>query len=510
MASAGAHERPPSNPAPTTVPLKCESLQALHLAHTQIVSAEAVAAGSFKPPFDEPFAPPVDYAALPAFCRIIGSIHPTADSDIGFELWLPQLRWNGRFMQTGNGAAAGSIVYSSLAGALARGYAVANTDTGHHGAGGDFSWAAAHPQRLRDYAFRAVHELTVTGKAITAAAYRRAPAKSYWTGCSTGGRQGLKEAQRYPGDYDAVIAGAPANNWEPLMGFSMLIQRNLGVPNGLGLDKLSVLHEAALAACDAQDGVEDRVIGDPRRCGFDPSSLQCRNGNTAQCLTASEVSAAERIYRGVVSKSGATLMPGSGPASELQWAFYASPQFALGTSFFRYAVAHDPNWDPASLDVEAAVANAQRIDGGEFMAMDPDLRRFIAHGGRLIIYHGTTDGVIPFGNSVNYYQSLVARLGDEAVEKSVRLYVVPGMNHCGGGEGASVIDWLTALESWAELGQAPGALHGTHPPFVMGPPGTPPTPSKPFARPICAYPLVAKYRGSGDPDVAASFSCGMP
>jgi feruloyl esterase len=386
---------------------------------------------------------------------------------------------------------------------------VAHTDTGHQGGLGDFSWAVGHPERLIDYQYRAVHELTVVGKAITAARYGQAPEKAYWNGCSTGGRQGLKEAQLYPEDYDAIVAGAPASNWSALMSLSVLIQRNLG-PGGLGADKLGLLENAAIAACDVQDGVADRVIGEPGQCRFDPAALQCAAGQSAQCLSPNEVAAAMRLYAGVVDERGEVVMPGTGPGSEPLWGAYASPGFAIGTNYFRNVVANDPAWDPATFDLSRDLARAERTDNGAAKAMDPDLSAFIARGGKLITYHGTTDGLIPFRNSVNYYESVVAEVGERAVEDSVRLYLVPGMDHCSGGDGAFAIDWLTPLENWVEKDEPPGALPAAHPVGVPGLPGSPPSPGKPFTRPVCAYPLVAKYKGSGDDSLATNFDCVSP
>lgn len=485
----------------------CADLAALSVPHTTIASAEAVAAGAFEAPAAGVPGLGADYSQLPAFCRVVGSIKPSADSDIRFEVWLPAANWNGKFLQTGNGGAAGSIVQSSLADPLSRGYAVANTDTGHQGAGGDFAWAAGHPEKIADYQYRAVHELTLVGKAIAEARYGKAPAKSYWDGCSTGGRQGLKEAQRYPEDYDAIVAGAPASNWSPLMAHSILIQRNLGA-GGLGIDKLGLLKEAAIAACDARDGVTDRVITATGACSFDPASLQCKAGQAGQCLSPTEVAAARRIYAGTVNGAGEVLMPGTGPGSEPLWAAYASPQFGIGTSYYRHVVVNDPDWDPATFDVDADLARAERADGGAADAMDPDLSEFIARGGKLITYHGTTDGLIPYRNSVNYYESVLDRLGEDAAD-SVKLYVVPGMDHCFGGEGAFMVDWLSALEQWDEQGQAPGALHAAHPARIPGPAGQA-APSQPFTRPVCPYPQVASYKGSGDATAAASFECVAP
>jgi feruloyl esterase len=397
---------------------------------------------------------------------------------------------------------------------LLRGYAVANTDTGHQGAGGDFAWAAGQPEKLADFQYRAVHELTVVGKAITAARYGRAPAKSYWNGCSTGGRQGLKEAQRFPEDYDAIIAGAPANNWSTLMASSIAIQRELG-PGGLGVDKLGILKERAIAMCDALDGVTDRVITRTAQCAFDPASLQCGAATApAQCLAPNEVAAAKRLYAGLVDSAGQTVFPGTGVGSEPLWAAYASPQFAIGTSYFRHVVAGDPAWDPAAFDLERDLKRMVEQDAGVADAMTPELSGFAARGGKLLLYHGTTDGLIPYVNTVNYYASAAYRLGVERGQRPddhIKLYLVPGMDHCAGGEGAFAIDWLSAMEDWVERGVTPGALPAAHPATPAGAPGAPAgAPSVPFTRPACAYPAVAEYKGSGDPTAAASFECVAP
>jgi feruloyl esterase len=490
-------------------PTACAALKSARVPKTVIAVAEPVAAGQFRSPAPPAFGPPRDLSFLPAFCRVAGTIRATAESDIRFELWLPE-NWNGKFMQTGNGGAAGAIVYDSLIDPLLRGYAVANTDTGHQGAGGDFAWAVGQPQKLIDYQYRAVHELTVAGKAITAARYGRPADRSYWLGCSTGGRQGLKEAQRYPEDYDGIVAGAPASNWSPLMLLSVAIQRNMG-PGGLPVDKLGLLKEAAIATCDAQDGVEDRVITNLATCNFDPASLQCAAGATSQCLNPTEVEAAQRIYAGVVDSKGEVVMPGTGPGSEPLWAAYASPQFAIGTNYFRNVVTNDASWNPATFDVDRDLARAEAVDNGAAQAMDPDLSAFVDRGGKLITYHGTTDGLIPYENSVNYHESVVDEIGQRKADDSVKLYLVPGMDHCAGGEGAFAVDWLTPLERWVEQGEVPAALQAQHPASGAAPPGgPPPRPSEPFTRPVCPYPQVPTYRGTGDPADAASFECVEP
>ncbi len=508
VASCAPDSEPPAAAqAAPAEPRLCADLATLAVANTTIAIAEIVAAGAFQSPAPAFPGFGVDYTRLPAFCRVAGSIKPSADSDIRFELWLPELSWNGRFMQTGNGGAAGSIVHASLADPLSRGYAVANTDTGHQGAGGDFAWAVGHPEKLVDYQYRAVHELTVVGKEITAARYGRAPEQSYWNGCSTGGRQGLKEAQRYPDDYDAIVAGAPANNWSPLMALSISIQRDLGA-GGLGVDKVGLLKASAIAACDTLDGVADRVISNPAQCSFDPASLQCGTATGAQCLAPTEVAAAKRIYAGLVDGTGVTQFPGTGVGSEPAWAAYASPQFSIGTNYFRNVVAGDASWDPATFELTRDLARAAQRDAGAADAMDPDLSAFVARGGKLLLYHGTTDGLIPYANTVNYYHSVVEQLGAERTDDHVKLYLVPGMDHCAGGEGAFAVDWQSAIEDWVERGVEPGALPAAHPAVPAGVPGA--TPSAPFTRPACVYPAVARYKGSGDTADAANFECVAP
>ena len=493
---------------PAVMPMDCATLASTSFPNTTIATADIVAAGSFSPPAQGFPGPGPDYSAMPEFCRVVGALHPTDDSDIRFELWLPSDNWNGRFMQTGNGGVAGSIVHSSMVDPLMRGYAITNTDTGHINGGADiWGWAVGHPEKLRDYAWRAVHELTVTGQAITASRYAREPEKSYFVGCSTGGRQGLMEAQRFPEDYDAIIAGAPAANWSPLMALSIVIQTNLGAGK-LNPAKLGLLKEAAIGSCDALDGVEDRVISNITQCDFDPASLQCSADITAQCLASEEVTAAQTMYAGVIGSDGTVWFPGTGLASEPLWAPYASPQFSLGTGFFRDILLENPDWDPAAFNADELMPMAVE-NSAELIAMDPDISAFIEKGGKLITYHGTTDGLISYGNTVNYVEAMIEALGEDSVEESVAFYLVPGMDHCAGGEGAHAIDWLSALESWVEDEKHPGTLTGIHP--------APPQELQgkenalgAFTRPVCQYPEVAVYDGEGDIMAAESFSCQSP
>ena len=487
--------------APSGTAQACASLSSLTLPNTTITAAESVAAGRFTPPSPPPFPVPIDYSQLPEFCRVAATLKPTPASGIKFEIWLPAQNWNGKFMGTGNGGAAGSIFHFAMAEPLARGYAVANTDTGHEGLPGDMSFAGGQPEKLADFNYRAVHEMTVASKAIVAAHYGDPARHSYWYGCSTGGRQGLKEVQRFPEDYDGAIVGAPANNLPGLSAFSILVQRVMNDPNGpLPVPKLQVLKEAAIAACDAQDGVTDRVVGEPSACRFDPAAIQCSSGDAATCLTPAEVAGARRIYGGVVNaRTGEQVFPGSAPAAEPAWAAFGSPEFSIGTSHFRHAVVNDPTWDPYSFDFDVDIARLAQADAGAGAAMDPDISAFVARGGKLLMYHGWTDGLISPGNTINYYESVAAKIGAAATQDNVRLYMLPGVDHCQGGEGAFLVDYIGALENWVEKDEAPEQIPASRPPGDGS-----------FTRPACPYPSAPRYKGAGATEDAANWECAAP
>lgn len=481
----------------STVMQQCSAIGARNRAGMTITSASVVNAGQFIAPTPDPFGRPSDFSALPAFCRIAGVLTPTTDSQIGFELWLPE-QWNGDFLQAGNGGAAGALVYGAMTEPLKRGYAVAHTDTGHIGGGGDFSWAVDHPERMIDYQHRAVRELTLVGKQLTQDFYRRTPKHAVWMGCSTGGRQGLKEVQWYPDDYDLVIAGAPANNWSALMMLSMWIERELDAVPSL-LPKLPHLHTAAVAACDAMDGVVDGVVTEPAACDFDPGTLACGAAAAQACLTEPEQDAARRIYAGVLDASGAVVMPGTGVGSELEWAGYASPRFRIGSDYFRHVIAPGTDWQVGQLNVDRDLALAEAYDQGAAKAMEADIQAFVDGGGKLLLYHGTSDGLIPYQNTVNYFSAVREALGAQRMDAQVKLFLVPGMAHCAGGSGAHAVDWLAAAEDWLAGGEAPSQLLGHHPQSDSQTPA--------FTRPVCAFPRVPTYLGSGDVNAHASFTC---
>jgi feruloyl esterase len=488
--------------APADEPTPCEELAAAKLPSTTITLAQLVPAGGFVPPAGAPaMGPPPAWNRLPAFCRIAATVSPAPDSEIDLEVWMPAEGWNGKLVGTGNGGMAGAISFQSMAEPLARGYAVTNTNTGHYGDGADASFAVGHPEKLVDFAWRAVHEMTVKAKALVARHYGAPARHAYWVGCSSGGRQGLVEAQRYPDDYDAIAASAPANDWFPLMAHAVMIQRVLtDRTGGLPPAKLNLLRNAAVSACDARDGVTDRVIDQPDACSFDPATIRCTESGAADCLTASEVEAARRVYRGVVHPAtGAQIFPGTEPASEHEWAAFRPGAFPIGVNFWRDLVVGDRDWDPASLDA-ADIERAIAADTAGLTATEPDLSAFVASGGKLLLWHGWTDGLIPPRNTIRYYESVLATIGAEKAKDSVRLFLAPGVDHCSGGYGAYDFDALEVLEAWVERGRRPDRIVASRP----LPDGALRT------RPLCPFPEIGRYSGTGSSDDAASFECGPP
>jgi feruloyl esterase len=492
---------------PAAAKTPCEELARTALPGAKVTLAEQRPAGAFEiPKGAAAFGPPT--MSLPAFCRVAATLTPSADSDIKMELWLPE-NWNGKFMVVGNGGWSGAVSYSAMAEPLARGYAVASTDTGHEGGRGTFAFG--HREKLVDFAWRAVHETVVKGKALTIAFYGSGPRLSYWDGCSSGGKQGLKEAQEFPADFDGIIAGAPANNW-----IRMQVQSyaaNLAnLPKGgkpvLGPAQISLIHTAALKACDGSDGVSDSQIADPRACAFKASSLICKPGQDASsCLTPDQAAVADRLYAAVRDpKTNALVFPGLMPGSEEQWPIVILSPWTIGLDTF--ALAHgDPKWDPYGFDPVTDLDLALKAGFG-LEAVNPDLSAFKAHGGKLIQYHGWADALISPENSINYYETVVDRQGGLGqTQDFYRLFMIPGMGHCGGAYG---VDWIGALEAWVEHGRAPDQLPGKRlAPIAFGPPPPGPPPPAPDlgSRPICVYPNVTTYKGSGAAGDPAAFSC---
>ena len=478
----------------------CENLSALTLPNTAITLAQVVPAGEFALPASgtEP-ARRIDH--LPAFCRIAAAVKPSSDSDINMEVWLPVAGWNGKFEGVGNGGFAGRIFYDDMAAALNRGYATAATDTGHVGNNG--AWAPRHPERVVDFAYRAIHEMTVRAQAIVRAYYGRGPRVSYFTGCSTGGRQGLMEAQRFPADYDGIIAGAPVNFATHVV-VAQLWNASVTLRNpasGISPRQYERINQAVVAACDAQDGVTDGLISDPARCNFDPKTLLCQGAATETCLTAAQVEAVKQIYNGVKNpRTGQEIFPPLTRGSEGAWPAVTSFPFTISTEFFKYLVFADPNWDWRTFDFDADVAKTDAKLASLVNAVDPNLKAFQSRGGKIIVWHGWDDPSVSPLSSVNYYRSVSRLFGAKQTDGLFRLFMVPGMNHCGGGSGPNDFDALTSLEQWVEQGQAPARILASH--------STNDVVDR--TRPLCPYPQLAQFNGTGSIDDARNFVCKAP
>lgn len=509
----------------------CESLAGLKLPDATITSAQTVAPGAFSPPGPANSNPATaaNYKNLAAFCRVTADLKPSSDSDIKIEVWMPAAGWNGKFQGEGNGGFAGSIFYDALAGAIGRGYATAATDTGHQGGLTNAAWALSHPEKIADFGYRGVHEMTLKAKAIVLAFYGENPKHSYFGSCSDGGREALMEAQRFPQDYDGILAGAPANFWTRLlMAGAWEAQALLEDPASyIPASKIAAIADAVNAACDKQDGVADGVISDPQACKFDPAILLCKSDDADSCLTVQQIQALRKLYDGPHDSKGNSLyvgrVPGGegGPGGWIPWITGNEKgrglNYAFSTNFFRDMVFNDPNWDFKSFNFDSDPKTADERQSHNLNATDPNLKPFRAAGGKLILYHGWSDPAISPLNTINYYESVVSALGAKESADFVRLYLVPGMQHCVGGPGATSFGQggsstadaqhsvYAALEQWVERGAAPNSIIATK--YVSE---TDPSQGAKFTRPLCPYPQSAKYKGSGDPNDAANFTCTAP
>ncbi len=496
----------------------CGSLRSLSLESTAITTAEQVDNGTLAPPYGS------SLASLPAFCRIAGVIRPTHDSEIGFEVWMPVENWNGRFLGVGNGGFAGTINYGQMGSSLRHGFATASTDTGHQAGAEDASWAFHHPEKITDYGYRALHLTTLRAKEILAAFYRRPAEHAYFDSCSNGGREALMEAQRFPEDYDGILAGAPANSWTRMLSSAIdVVQTMTDDPAAyISAMKLPAIHRAVLEACDAQDGVKDGILNDPSQCRFDPATLLCKREDSLTCLTAPQVKTLRKLYAGGADGKGHSLFPGYLPGSELpawdSWVVGSGPGAGAGSrypvNFFRYMVTGDSKWEILNAEAGRSQAEAEKIVGRDLNAVDPDLARFTARGGKLVLYHGWNDSAISPWNTISYFKRVRETLGAEKADTSIRLYMAPGMEHCSGGPGANSFGQLglpaangrgsgalDQLQQWVEHGTAPGPIIAAR--FEGGDERAAPV----MSRPLCPYPQVASYNGSGSPERAASFTC---
>ncbi|MGO8793237.1 MAG: tannase/feruloyl esterase family alpha/beta hydrolase [Candidatus Sulfotelmatobacter sp.] len=462
-------------------------------------------------------------------------IRPTSDSTIKVEVWMPAESWNGRFEQVGNGGLAGSINLFSLANNVKQGYATAGTDDGHEGQGTDASWAIGHPEKVKDFAYRAVHETSEKSKRIIAAYYKKKPDYSYFNGCSEGGREALMEAQRYPGDFNGILAGSPAHYWTQLMAaFAWNAQALNDATSFISQPKRAAVEKAAIAACGRQDAVSDDFIKDPMRCQFDPSALLCKAADADTCLTQPQVDALRKIYAGPMNPvTKRQISPGYEPGAEAEagfpgitfqsYVFGAAPGMSLdamfSSSFYGGFVFENPKWNFAQLNFDKDMATTEAKVASLLNASDPDLKAFQSHGGKLLQYHGWNDGSPPPLHSVDYYQRVEAAVGGpEKTREFYRLFMVPGMMHCGAGPGpndfGNAFDLMPstdpdkniflALERWVEKGIAPDQLVATK--FNEDNPGK----GVAMTRPICAFPQQAKWNGKGDVKDADSWNCSIP
>src|SRR5262245_55767924 len=492
-------------------PIPCATLAELALADTAITLAEALPAG----------ANPAPVGMLPtAICRVVGISQPA----INFEVWLPTETWNGKFQGVGNRGTAGAISYAAMRAALGRGYATASTDAGYASSGSfDPSWALRPPERIADFGHRGLHVTTVNAKQIIRAFYGRHPDHSYFVGCSKGGQQALMEAQRYPEDYDGIIGGDPANNWTRLYAgahlwysIAMLNDPKSYIPAA----KIALLGDAVTAACDAIDGVIDGVLDDPRKCAFDPAVLTCKEDqDRATCYTPRQVKAINDIWNGVRNSRGELVhrpIVRGGEAGAGGWAAwitgsepFAARHWLAVRDFFGYQVFGNPNFNAFNFNFDADLDFALAKVGPVLDASDPDLRPFRTRGGKLLMYHGWSDPDISPLNTVDYYESVIStfKLGEQTRDEAsqdvrgfARLFMVPGMQHCSGGPGPNRFDMLTALENWVEKGEAPNRIIAS---LVTDTVVT-------RTRPLCPYPQVAVYAGSGSTDDATNFVCSSP
>jgi Tannase and feruloyl esterase len=472
---------------------------------------------------------------VPAFCRVRGEIKPSPDSHITFEVWMPAAQWNGKFEQLGNGGLAGSINLFLLAAEMKKGYATAATDDGHQAAPTDGAWAVGHPEKVKDFGYRAVHETSARAKKIIGAFYQKSPSYAYFKGCSEGGREALMEAQRYPEDFNGILAGAPAHKWTDLMfGFAWNAQALNSPASFISEPKRHAVREAALAACGEQDGVKDDFIKDPLRCHFNPSVIACKGSISDNCLTPEQMEALKRIYEGPRnSRTGEPISPGYEPGTEdtagipgisfESYVFGAAPGASLdaifSSAFFAGFIFDNPNWKFSDLNFDSDVRKTEEKVGSAMNATNPDLAAFRAHGGKLLQYHGWNDGSPSPHHSVDYYNSVIKKMGGlDKTEDFYRLFMVPGMMHCGSGPGpnlfGNMLDFgaandadhniYAALERWVEQGVAPGAVIAKK--YV----DDDPTKSVEMTRPLCPYPQVAKWSGKGATSEAQNWSCQIP
>ena len=470
----------------------CEQLQRAGSSTVSVTIAKVIPAGSFAVPENGG-----DFSHLPAFCRVVAELKPTGDSEIGIEVWLPVSGWNGKFLAVGSGGWGGSIAYVAMADALRRGYATSATDDGHVGGGASF--IMGHPEKFIDFAYRAEHEMTIEAKALIKAFYGQGPRYSYWDGCSGGGREGLLQAARYPDEFDGIIAGDAANVRRNAWALWLANQTFKDAADYIPPSKYAMIHRFVLDACDANDGLKDGLIENPETCQVNFKKLECKGEDAADCLTPRQVHSAQTMISPATDRAGNVLFPRLEPGTELRWARLAGgPAPAdLFLDQFRYVVYQNPDWDWRSFDLDGDAAKANAIDK-DVDDLNPDLAAFARHNGKLLLYHGWADQQVAPGSTINFYKAALDASGDTTgTPQWIRLFMVPGMGHCSGGEGPDTFDKITVLDQWVEQGKAPTEIIASH--STAG--------KVDRTRPLCPYPAVAHYDGSGSIDEAKNFSC---
>lgn len=517
LAACGGSDGAPA--MATAEQVSCESLTATTISGGTVQSAAAIPAGDYTPP-----GQPAPSKGLPAFCRVTVKMTPSPDSNVNVEMWMPRQNWNGRFLGTGNGGGGGSIAYiTGIAEGLKRGFAVANTDLG---TAPDPNQVIVHPERWRDFGYRANHEMTVAGKTLVAAYYGSAPRTSYFSGCSTGGQQALSIAQRYPDDYNGIVAGAPANNRTHLHTMFLSSLQALNAPGAkLSQGKLNMITSKVVAACVGKDGgaPTDTYLTDPRRCNFDPETLpKCAGADADTCVTAPQLTALKTAWNGPVNpRTGERIFAGTPVGAEsavFGLAFQADTVTWPSQQLYMFKWALGPAWNYATFDLDHDMDAVDAQLAPILNANDPDLGRFKAGGGKLMMFNGTADPGVPYASPIEYYERVVQAQGGDlaATQTFFRFYQVPGMGHCSsitGGPGVGDFgqsysqfvppdpahDILLKLVDWVENKNAPDSVIATK---YADPAGT----SVAAERPICTYPKVPTYQG-GDATKATSFQC---
>ena len=487
---------------------RCADLAHRTFGHTEILSATLRPAGAFSLP--KPLA--ISFA-LPSFCRVKAASHPSSDSDIRFEVWLPlDGKWNGKLVAVGNGGYLGIVPTWEMAPALRSGYAAVGGDTGHEGDG--LAWGIGHPEKIRDWGDRSIHAITIGAKAITAAFEGKPPQEAYFNGCSTGGHQALTEAQRYPDDFNGIIAGAPGNNRTHLnVAFLWIgVQNRLAPPDGrLSKTNLKMIGETVLKRCDAKDGLKDGIVADPRRCRLPPKTFLCRNTHVKGCLNPAQARTLARLYQGPRDpRSGKQIYPPFTRGSEGGWNYLLNSPKVYRAGFWSDWVFDNPNWSWKTFNWDKNVAFADSKLASIINANDPDLTRFRDHGGKLIMYQGWIDPVVSALDTLRYYTAVTKTMGGrQTTRRFARLFMVPDMAHCGtfGGGDFNMVpiddpehrNVLSMLDRWVTEARAPRRLIVEQRKGFTGPVTR--------TRVACAWPKVAEWRGKGSLDKARNFVC---